>query len=142
MRISDWSSDVCSSDLLTDLLLLPAQVLSDGRRHRYPALRRGEPEGRDGAGGDRHAADEGCCRLSGTEEENNSGRPSTVGGAGNVRGTGKAMTALHSSIDPRDAGFIARQADRQSVVSGKSVSVRVDLGGRRIIKKKINNIKN
>src|SRR3546814_18290237 len=28
------------------------------------------------------------------------------------------------------------QADRKSVVSGKSVSVRVDLGGRRIIKKK------
>src|SRR3546814_11361950 len=30
--------------------------------------------------------------------------------------------------------------DRKSVVSGKSVSVRVDLGGRRIIKKK-NNVK-
>src|SRR3546814_11951012 len=28
--------------------------------------------------------------------------------------------------------------DRKSVVQGKSVSVRVDLGGRRIIKKKIN----
>src|SRR3546814_21146576 len=28
------------------------------------------------------------------------------------------------------------QGDRKSVVSGKSVSVRVDLGGRRIIKKK------
>src|SRR3546814_18800693 len=31
-----------------------------------------------------------------------------------------------------------RQADRKSVVEGKSVSVRVDLGGRRIIKKKNN----
>src|SRR3546814_11842161 len=30
----------------------------------------------------------------------------------------------------------AAQPDRKSVVSGKSVSVRVDLGGRRIIKKK------
>src|SRR3546814_16074433 len=30
----------------------------------------------------------------------------------------------------------AARADRKSVVSGKSVSVRVDLGGRRIIKKK------
>src|SRR3546814_14645947 len=30
----------------------------------------------------------------------------------------------------------ARQADRKSVVEGKSVSVRVDLGGRRIFKKK------
>src|SRR3546814_14552762 len=31
---------------------------------------------------------------------------------------------------------IAATPDRKSVVSGKSVSVRVDLGGRRIIKKK------
>src|SRR3546814_11840226 len=31
---------------------------------------------------------------------------------------------------------LRRQADRKSVVEGKSVSVRVDLGGRRIIKKK------
>src|SRR3546814_2066080 len=33
-------------------------------------------------------------------------------------------------------GAIAHFEDRKSVVSGKSVSVRVDLGGRRIIKKK------
>src|SRR3546814_16981860 len=31
---------------------------------------------------------------------------------------------------------LLQQADRKSVVSGKSVSVRVDLGGSRIIKKK------
>src|SRR3546814_16835635 len=37
-----------------------------------------------------------------------------------------------TEIDRRAIGF----ADRKSVVSGKSVSVRVDLGGRRIIKKK------
>src|SRR3546814_17506139 len=37
-----------------------------------------------------------------------------------------------------DPGFIGFEGgeDRKSVVSGKSVSVRVDLGGRRIIKKK------
>src|SRR3546814_11328019 len=43
-------------------------------------------------------------------------------------------------VDPlmRDRDIeAARQApDRKSVVSGKSVSVRVDLGGRRVIKKK------
>src|SRR3546814_14104552 len=33
-------------------------------------------------------------------------------------------------------GLFAAQIDRKSVVSGKSVSVRVDLGGRRILKKK------
>src|SRR3546814_17958094 len=39
----------------------------------------------------------------------------------------------------RDDGFgfgACNRQDRKSVVSGKSVSVRVDLGGRRIIKKK------
>src|SRR3546814_15684257 len=33
------------------------------------------------------------------------------------------------------------ETDRKSVVSGKSVSVRVDIGGRRIIKKKLNLLK-
>src|SRR3546814_12645595 len=33
-------------------------------------------------------------------------------------------------------GLLERPEDRKRVVSGKSVSVRVDLGGRRIIKKK------
>src|SRR3546814_14890821 len=33
-----------------------------------------------------------------------------------------------------------KRTDRKSVVKGKSVSVRVDLGGRRIIKKKKNRI--
>src|SRR3546814_17959786 len=36
----------------------------------------------------------------------------------------------------RDDRSALQQSDRKSVVSGKSVSVRVDLGGRRIIKKK------
>src|SRR3546814_20591400 len=35
-----------------------------------------------------------------------------------------------------DNTLILRETDRTSVVSGKSVSVRVDLGGRRLIKKK------
>src|SRR3546814_7303141 len=44
-------------------------------------------------------------------------------------------------LSPAGAGAFAEtlvMADRKSVVEGKSVSVRVDLGGRRIIKKKIN----
>src|SRR3546814_14277465 len=45
---------------------------------------------------------------------------------------------IDAGVDP-DAGqhILFRQKDRKSVVEGKSVSVRVDLGGRRIIKKKI-----
>src|SRR3546814_13124290 len=43
--------------------------------------------------------------------------------------------AARSEIRP-DAGEIHAWADRTSVVWGKSVSVRVDLGGRRLIKNK------
>src|SRR3546814_19310063 len=84
MRISDWSSDVCSSDLpvpvpadLSRLVLLERATLSQ------PAVIAGQ-----------------LCVLC----------------------------------------LVARGLpDRKSVVWGKSVSVRVDLGGRRIIKKKNNN---
>src|SRR3546814_16785133 len=78
MRISDWSSDVCSSDL------------DRGRRLGY-----GEPRG--------------------TAEQ-----PAPSRGSGRRSGGAR---------EP------ARAGDRKSVVSGKSVSVRVDLGGRRFIKK-------
>src|SRR3546814_14991726 len=100
MRISDWSSDVCSSDL-------------------------------------RRLARRLCLR---------------VGNQGRAFEKGNEMTdriaefrALHVPGDPLilvniwDAGSakaVAAAGDRKSVVSGKSVSVRVDLGGRRIIKKK------
>src|SRR3546814_15709102 len=75
MRISDWSSDVCSSDLA--LTLRPAMLTM----HR--ARRRAVPERKNYA----------------------------------------------------RAFMIFPSEDRKSVVKGKSVSVRVDLGGRRIIKK-------
>src|SRR3546814_6183574 len=78
MRISDWSSDVCSSDLGRRLF---AALVA---RRQAPRLR----------------LDRGRQRP--------------------------ALGALD--------GW--RRGDRKSVVSGKSVSVRVDLGGRRIIKKK------
>src|SRR3546814_19399897 len=74
MRISDWSSDVCSSDLQQSALEL---MLS--------------------------RAD--CCGVAGTYGYD------------------------------RKKRAIAARVDRESVVLGKSVSVRVDLGGSRIIKK-------
>src|SRR3546814_13757732 len=80
MRISDWSSDVCSSDLRS----------GTGRNDRQ---RRNE----------QIADDREPQRARG---------------------------------DHRILGY---RADRKSVVEGKSVSVRVDLGGRRIIKKQKNN---
>src|SRR3546814_17360947 len=81
MRISDWSSDVCSSDL--------AWVFGGARRGIVSAIE----------------------------------RRSEI-----APGEARAARRQRQRIEP--------MLDRQSVVSGKSVSVRVDLGGRRIIKKK------
>src|SRR3546814_9429298 len=85
MRISDWSSDVCSSDL----------------RHRIGAapVAQGEQVAEHG---DRH-------------------------------GHLQDQHARHVAFQAKRPGD---PEDRKSVVSGKSVSVRVDLGGCRTIKKK------
>src|SRR3546814_19126905 len=97
MRISDWSSDVCSSDLIS-------------RCAGIVDLRLGEGEGDEGSdGGD----------LQGWRAE---ARP--PGGEG------------CQPIMQRAGGNSGRKADRKSVVSGKSVSVRVDPGGCRILKTK------
>src|SRR3546814_12043397 len=52
-----------------------------------------------------------------------------------ARGTGEAGRKPGTPAHPAEARP-GRAADRKSVVEGKSVSVRVDLGGRRILKKK------
>src|SRR3546814_12109495 len=91
MRISDWSSDVCSSDLP------------------------GWSETRI------------CAQLNCAEE-----LPASAA----LRMYSSAFSLSRSTCRPA----ISRRAyrkDRKSVVEGTSVSVRVDLGGRRIIKKKI-----
>src|SRR3546814_9418898 len=89
MRISDWSSDVCSSDL-SARRVRPGRVVL--------AFRRAQAE----------------CRTALADPD--------------------ALPQRQSD----KAGNRRDQEDRKSVVSGKSVSVRVDLGGRRIIKKKKN----
>src|SRR3546814_14790885 len=94
MRISDWSSDVCSSDL-------------DDRDQQ-----RRDPQLPD---------------------------QTEIG-----RWQGERRQALRNSADEIDAAILEiednggedRGEDRKSVVWGKSTSVRVDLGGGRIIKKK------
>src|SRR3546814_18678258 len=116
MRSSDWSSDVCSSDLAVtgDLtnLSLPAEF---AQAHGW---------------------------LSGL------GAPATVSViAGNHDWlTGSVEDEAASGLDlwrpwmrSDDGSAIfpyTRIRDRKSVVKGKSVSVRVDLGGHSIIKKK------
>src|SRR3546814_13467944 len=100
MRISDWSSDVCSSDLLVDsaddaIPLKLEQLVPDGR---VADARRGLDN------------------------------PLLVQLVAQI----PEQLVEHLKIKQRRWAM----ADRKSVVSGKSVSVRVDLGGRRIIKKK------
>src|SRR3546814_19196917 len=89
MRISDWSSDVCSSDLCAEVV---------------------------------HAHPRGCHNA--TTKAGEPGVAMVVGGTGLA---GQVIAAEHHR------GVAG--TDRKSVVSGKSVSVRVDLGGRRILKK-------
>src|SRR3546814_18846329 len=116
MRIRDWSSDVCSSDLqapagqpfdvrpgqIAFVLVLDASHVKADQGFGL-APRRGQDEA---AAGLQHAGYLRDQRL----------RPSDV-------------------LDHRQHGDLV-EIDRTSVVSGKSVSVRVDLGGGRFIKKK------
>src|SRR3546814_17928199 len=110
MRISDWSSDVCSSDL--------------------------GPLARSGLAGP------GCPRkLAGQGD-----RSAAAGARRRCPGTGDGprpwLPAGGGPADRRLTGAGRAAPDRKSVVSGKSVSVRVDLGGRRVLKKKKSNTEN
>src|SRR3546814_10973288 len=112
MRISDWSSDVCSSDLVRHRDLHPCA-------RAYPGF-----AGRSG------------------------GTQACGAAQGDHRRAARTRISLHLQSAPPflplpaqfpalcDPGSGKSRDDRKSVVSGKSVSVRVDLGGRRIIKKK------
>src|SRR3546814_13942386 len=109
MRISDWSSDVCSSDLQMS------------RKKRW-----GWDNGKS-AGWNRSASlvvNHDCCWLGHFPRCIGSSRQSY-----DDLGLGRSR-----NWHRRDG-----KSDRKSVVSGKSVSVRVVLGGRGIIKK--NNIR-
>src|SRR3546814_17452908 len=97
MRISDWSSDVCSSDL--------------GREQEIALVaRRIDRAVQFGAVGAFDTAD--------------------------VM-TGRERVGAQVARQLEQIGEL-RPQDRKSVVKGKRVSVRVDLGGRRTIKKKNN----
>src|SRR3546814_14490163 len=107
MRISDWSSDVCSSDL------------SDHSSHfcfeQHTALHSGLflPTGQ-------------------YRNRVNAHRSSPIRCSTRLM---KSASCLRAACRQVFAQSQARIGDRKSVVEGKSVSVRVDLGGRRIIKK-------
>src|SRR3546814_12396828 len=99
MRISDWSSDVCSSDLQESVEREDVQ---------------------------QESAKSAVSQLAGARLPLEAGSV-VLGEDGHIQ----------SAPANRPLAFrFAACGDRKSVVSGKSVSVRVDLGGRSIIKKK------
>src|SRR3546814_20513165 len=108
MRISDWSSDVCSSDLES------ADMVGERGGDLLP------PTGQ---------LDEQHLQI-GT---GNDATGIFIGSGGILQGD--------NDVVERDDPFVTQHdcPDRKSVVEGKSVSVRVDLGGRRIIKQKKKN---
>src|SRR3546814_17517742 len=118
MRISDWSSDVCSSDLAAPAAgAAPSWARASNRRAR--ACRRG---GARGGRSCRHLG--GVITLLLAEARAHRGEP-------------VAHAAADEAEEERDEEDREEGGgDRNGVVGGKSVSVRVDLGGRRIRKKK------
>src|SRR3546814_12230169 len=142
MRISDWSSDVCSSDLdgstlrmvvtphpfggillsyedVTDRLALERSynTLTEVQRETIDNLYEGVAV--FGADGRTKLFNPGLCRIWGLD-------PDFLRGEPHVREVLPRVRPLFNVSDK----------DRKSVVQGKSVSGRVDLGGRGIIKKK------
>src|SRR3546814_14894400 len=111
MRISDWSSDVCSSDLAAFKGLEEGknteQIIESIKSRRDLGFLDWQPE-----------------------LEIDTGRKFSDG----ARAAAVIKDALAKDICPACGGRF--YIDRKSFVLGKSVSVRVDLGGRRIIKKK------
>src|SRR3546814_11584712 len=113
MRISDWSSDVCSSDLgiiTARQYILPPSAVVEIPAHRV-----------------RHTFFEGQ-RWFPAQLFLNLGR---------LNGIAMVLAgAVSHKGDLFSIGFSVGAGDRKSVVLGMSGSVRVDLGGRRSIKKK------
>src|SRR3546814_14821167 len=108
MRISDWSSDVCSSDL--GKVSRNEDSCSIRQPRNSPARRRKASDVLGALG--KSARDSGDVATVPISVDNNS-------------------RLFADSLRQRNL----RSLDRKSVVKGQSASVRVDLGGRRIIKK-------
>src|SRR3546814_11108704 len=140
MRISDWSSDVCSSDLLCRAAAV-LDVIADG----IAAARRADQRHLRRAGAPHHLGDDllellalflgrGAqalrCRIDAARQ-----RIGEVDGEQPVAGKAVALPAPESGV-PQRGGIAVAMQDRKSGVWGKSVSVRVAPGGGRIIKKK------
>src|SRR3546814_19233178 len=114
MRISDWSSDVCSSDLL---FVSSAAITPFSVRAQEATPESLWPE-------KTYQEDEFMPTITFYNPPKEKAVDVAI-----VVCPGGGYSGLASDHE-------GTQIDRKSVVSGKSVSVRVDLGGRHIIKKK------
>src|SRR3546814_12604379 len=111
MRISDWSSDVCSSDLGLEELRRIGACPHLARTASHDPCQLPEP----GRSVDRRLAEAAL-------------RPEMAGRTCWLRRDEQGV--------PIAIGTNVLHADRKSVVEGKRVAVRVVPGGRRLIKKK------
>src|SRR3546814_21010009 len=112
MRISDWSSDVCSSDL--------SEHSGDART----------PEEHQGAKVSHISAKARRVSVS--------YHPEADRAVSDTKATASAISFSRAAMGTREklyASTACPSRDRKSVGSGKSGSVRVDLGGGRNIKK-------
>src|SRR3546814_20248214 len=130
MRIRDWSSDVCSSDLTPGarevLEILDLRIVCV-EQHRQADER---PD----------AAHVDTAARFGPKREQRAGAAAgevDIAGEQRVGDRPAAAQLHHLNLDAVDAHrFRMLLEDSKSVVQGKRVSVRVYLGGRRINKKK------
>src|SRR3546814_14738672 len=128
MRISDWSSDVCSSDLESILLRLVETVNLIDEKYGAPALPLCDLCGHDG-----------FAYVFDAAQHSRHGQELCIEAIGHQARQGRLA---HARRPPEDHGMrpsglkgnpqrLAR--DRKDAVKGKRVSVRVDPGGRRLI---------
>src|SRR3546814_1342385 len=115
LRISDWSSDVCSSDL--PLLHSFHEIMAQGGKVVI-----------DAAAVDRLSTPCVQILVSAVQHMEQHGIPFVIRSPSDAFVTAFDDLGLFS--------YLMQWPDRKSVVLGKSVSVSVDLGGRRLVKKK------
>src|SRR3546814_18137337 len=137
MRISDWSSDVCSSDLRSEQVDVdagqfggapPAALVPPSVRivHRttYDILADlGFDLKRGNGRADAHARSVGDLAIAGIVGMHQQRR---------LFRANKPLDIVHPTVQRTE--FAAAEEDRTRVVEGKSVSVRLDVGDGRIIK--------
>src|SRR3546814_11153354 len=137
MRISDWSSDVCSSDLSRHDVREHRAAVSDGQLYRGPSpddcerlVRRRRRRGDTIPDGPVYQVT--SMREHRRAEDDESWPPEFLDWSGEPL----AYSRYRGTTPAGSSATLGTPKDRKSVGKGKSVSVRVDLGGRRIIKKK------